>query len=169
MSRIVDPAIRRGLETSDHPEDLIAFLTISHPGLVEPIRVVSDGFDYLLGGRLYAGVPFGYRLLTDSETGPRSQLVVQAVDRRVTRALLAAESRAKVTLELHSTAAFDLSQDPRVEIGTATRVYGWDTFDLVNVEGSPAEMSGDIERGDYTVEPWPSIRATQDRLPGLFR
>jgi len=169
MSRIIAPAVRRQLETADAPEDLLAFMTIRHYSLPVPIRVVSDVMDHRLGGLIYAGVPFGFRQLTDGETGPRSQIVVQAVDRRLTRALLATEARATVSLQLHSTADFDLSQDPREEIGTSTPVYGWQNFDLVNVEGTAAEMSGDIELTDFTVEPWPSLRATQNLLPGLFR
>jgi hypothetical protein len=169
MTRTITPAVRRELETADSPAGLLAFLTISHPGLVDPITVVSDVMDYQVGATLYRGVVFGFRLLTDGETGARTQIVVQAVDRRITQALLSVEDRAKVTLELRSTTDFDLTQDPRIEVAATAPVYAFRNFEMMNVTGDAAQISADVEIADFTTEPWPSIRATQDRLPGLFR
>lgn len=169
MTRQISVPVRQSLEAADSPDGLLAFLTITHPGLGEPIRVVSDVMDYEVGGALYHGVIFGYRLLSDAETGARSQIVVQAVDRRITLALLNLQARAQVTLELRSTADFDLTQDPRTELVASAPVYAFRDFDLVNVSGDASQITGDVEIADFTVEPWPSTRATQDRLPGLFR
>ena len=169
MSRTIDADVRRELEASDSPAGLLAFLTITHPGLVDPITVVSDVMDYQVGSTLFRGVVFGFKLLTDGEAGARTQIVVQAVDRRITQALLSVEDRAKVTLELRSTTDFDLTQDPRAELVSSTPIYAFRNFEMLNVTGDAAQISADVEIADFTTEPWPSIRATQDRLPGLFR
>lgn len=167
--RVLSADVRQGLETADSPDALLAFLTITHANLVEPIRVVSDVLDYVVGGATFTGMPFGYRLLTDGETGARTQLVIQAVDRRITRALIDSRERAKVRLELRSSADFDLSVIPRVEAVSSAPVYAFSGFELLNVTGDALQISGDVEMADYSAEPWPRHRATQDRLPGLFR
>jgi hypothetical protein len=94
---------------------------------------------------------------------------MQNIDRRIGQALRASDVRAKVRLELRSSADFDLSQDPRVETASTAPIYAFRHFELVNVEGDAAQLVGDVELADYSVEPWPNVRATQDRLPGLFR
>lgn len=167
--RALSADVRRGLETADSPDALLAFLTITHDNLADPIRVVSDVLDYVVGGVTWVGMPFGYRLLTDGDGGARTQLVMQAVDRRITQALIASRERAKVKLELRSSADFDLSVIPRVELVSNAPVYAFSGFELINVTGDALQIAGDVELADYSAEPWPRLRATQDLLPGLFR
>lgn len=167
--RTIPATTRRALESPDSPDALLVFLTITHPGLADAIRVVSDVLDYSVDGQTFIGMPFGFRQLSDNDAGARTQIVVQAVDRRISKALLAAQSRAKVKAEVRSSADFDLSVVPRVEIVSSPPIYGFFGFDLINVTGDATQISGDVEIADYTVEPWPSIAGTQDRLPGLYR
>lgn len=170
MTRASAVAARADLEDPNSPNALLCFLTISHSALAEPIRVVSDVFDYERGGQTFIGLPFGFRLLTDNESTPRTELRMQNVDRVIGKALRSQwTGRASVAMELLSSADFDLSQVPRAEVGTAAVIYGFRHFWLVNVTANAAELSGEVILQDYSVEPWPSIRATEDRLPGLFR
>lgn len=169
MSRIDAEAQRLTLESENAPDALLAFLTIEHPALADPIRVVSDVMAYVVDGFRFEGIPFGIKQLTDNETGPRTQIVVQNLDRRIGEALRKSDVRATVRLDLRSSADFDLSVDPRTEVASTAPIYAFQYFELVNVEGDVAQLVGDVEMADYSVEPWPNVRATQDRLPGLFR
>lgn len=169
MSRAGAVAARVDLESEQSPHALLAFLTIEHPGLGDPLRFVSDVMDYLVGGLLFIGVPFGFRTLTDTDSAPRTQIVVENMDRRIGIALRQTNIRAKVRMDLRSSADFDLSQDPRAEVTSSAPIYAFRQFDLVNISVNATEMTGDVELIDFSVEPWPNIRATQDRLPGLYR
>lgn len=169
MTRTAAETQRLVLESEASPHALLAFLTIEHPALATPIRVVSDVMAYQVGTAIYEGIPFGIKQLTDNEAGPRTQISIQNLDRKIGEALRRSDTRAKVRLDLRSSADFNLSVDPRTEIATTAPIYSFAFFELVNVEGDVAQLVGDVELQDYSVEPWPNVRATQDRLPGLFR
>lgn len=162
-------AQRQALEVQSGPDALIAFLTIEHPGLADPIRVVCDVLPYSLGGVEWTPLIFGHRLLTDGEGAARTQLVIQNTDRRIGQALRRAQDRARVHLELRSSADFDLTVVPRVEADSNPPIYAIRDFELINISASATEITGDVQLADYSTEPCPHVRATQDRMPGLFR
>lgn len=168
MSRTEAVANRVDLEAESSPHALLAFLTIEHPNVAEPMRFVSDVIDYAVGGVVFTGIPFGFQVLTDTEAAPRTQIVVENIDRRIGIALRDTNTRAKVRIDIRSSADFDLSVDPRVELVANTPIYAFKNFDLVNVTADAAQLTGDVELTDFSVEPFPNIRATQDRFPGLF-
>jgi hypothetical protein len=168
MTRAAALARREELERLDAPDAILAFLTISHLGLSEPIRVVSDASDYMLNGVRFVGLPFGFRLLNDSDEIPRAQLTVQNVDRQLGEAVLSMSGRPEVSIELRSSADFDLSVHPRVPLGSAVPIYAFRRLTLRDVTVSATELSGTVMLHDYTTEPWPSTRAIEARLPGLF-
>ena len=170
MSRTITPAIRADLTAASSPHALLGFATITHRALVEPIRVVSDPLDYEVGGDLYLGCPFEFRLLTDEDTHPTTEIRIQNVDRRIGEMLRTVTDRARLSLEVRSTADFDLSAVPRVELpGGSSAIYGFRHFDLIDVTVTPLEVSGTVMLRDYSAEPWPGRRATQSRCPALFR
>lgn len=169
MSRASAVAVREELEDLHSPHALLAFLTIRHPNLADPIRVVSDVLDYIKGGETFIGLPFGYRLLTDGESAPRTELRMQNADRRIGQALLSLTGRAVLELQICSSADFDLSVSPRTEIGSAAAIYAFRHFSLANVTATATDLTGEVILQDYSVEPWPAVRATEDRLPGLYR
>lgn len=169
MSRSIDAQVKAGLEAPDSVDALMAFLTISHPLLPVPIRVVSDVMDYDVAGQLFRGMPFEFSILSDDEGPAQTQLKVQNVDRRIGRAVLALNDRAQVTMEIRSSADFDLSQDPRVEIPGGSPIYAFTNFDLVDVTCTLTDLTGRVMLRDYSQEPWPGLRCTQSRMPGLFR
>jgi hypothetical protein len=166
--RDIDAVVREGLDAPETPDALLAFLTITHPGLSEPIRVVSDVMDYSVWGQTFIGMPFDYQLLSDSESAPQTQIRMQNVDRRIGLALRQIKDRARLRLEIRSSADFNLSVDPRTEIGSST-IYAFDSFELVDVTVDAAEITGRVMLRDYSQETWPGLRATQSRCPALFR
>lgn len=168
MSRASALPVRDDLEAVASPHALLAFLTIDHPRLAEPVRVVADVFDYAWAGNTYAGLPFEFRLLSDSDGPPETQIRIQNVDRRVGAALRVVTDRASVRIDVLSSADFDLSDDPRTEIGTPAAIYSFRHFELIDVEVNPIEITGRVFLRDFAQEPW-GRSATMSRCPGLFR
>lgn len=146
----------------------LTFVQISHPALAEPIRVVSDVIEYEWNGATWQPYPFGFRRLTDEDAMPETRLVVQNVDRVLGTTLRSLSGRASVSLWILTSADFDLTAEPRVPLGTVTPLYQFDGYDLTDVTIDPIQISGRVTLRDYSTEPWPGIRATEDRFPGLF-
>lgn len=169
MSRVIDADVKAGLEAPESVDALLAFLTITHPALTAPIRVVSDVMDYDVAGLTFLGLPFEFGILTDTEGPPMTELRMQNVDQRIGQALLGLNDRAKVTLQIRTSADFDLSHDPRTEIPGGSVLYEFVDFDLIDVTVTASEISGRVMLRDYSQEPWPGQRCTQTRMPGLFR
>jgi hypothetical protein len=169
MTRDIGAAPKAALQAPESVDALLAFLTITHLALPEPIRAVSDVLDYVINGKTFSGLPFEFGILTDNEGPPMTELRVQNVDRRIGLALLGLNDRAKVSLEIRSSADFDLSVDPRVEIPGGAPLYQFVEFDLIDVTVTAADITGRVMLRDFSQEPWPGRRCTQSRSPGLFR
>lgn len=167
--RIVPAPVRTDLERESAVDAILAFALIEHPALTEPLRVVADTMDYLRDGHLWQGVLFGFSLPTDGEEAPSCRLSVPNVDGRIGRALRQLTAGAQVTLEICSSADFDLSLDPREPLGVVSPVIAPTKWQLVDVDCTPSELTGRLMIRDFSQEPFPNVFATQDRLPGLFR
>lgn len=168
MTRSTALPARDDLESVASPHALLAFLTVDHPRLAEPIRVVSDVFDYEWAGNTYVGLPFEFSILSDNEGPPATQIRMQNVDRRIGAALRTVPDRATVRVDVLSSADFDLSEDPRLEVGTPAAIYAFRHFELIDVDVNAVEITGRVFLRDYAQEPW-GRSATQSRCPGLFR
>ena len=170
--RALAPRHLTDLDRADSPAALMWFLTIDHPAILDPIRVVSDYFDYEIGGHLFMAAPFEVKPLTDSDQSPSAELRVQNVDRRIGQAVEREMKgrRATVSATAHSSEDFDLSVEPRVPLDPQDLppIYSFDQFELADVQGNALELTGKITLIDVTQEPWPFVRATSDRFPGLF-
>lgn len=169
MARNLTPDVVAEVQAHVSPDAILAFLTIRHRTLPQPIRVVSDPLDFEVDGVTYIGCPFEIQLLTDEDQAPTTRIRVQNVDRRIGAAIRMVTDRATVSLEVRSTADFDLSAVPRVDAVGASPIYGFRHFDLIDVTCNALEVSGTLMLRDYTQEPFPGKRATQSRCPGLFR
>ena len=167
--RVIPEVARQELERSGSPFALLGFLVIEHSSLSEPVRLVSDVFDYVLDGETYSGMPFEYKVVTDGEAAPTSMLRVQNVDRRIGVVLRDTIVRPKVGLKIISSADFDLTQDPRVVISSASVIYEFAHFELSDVTVNVIEVSGTLKLFDPSTEPWPSKTCTQERAPALYR
>lgn len=169
MPRTIPTTFRQAAEAQYNDEVNLCFLTISHPFLAEPVRVVWDTKDFIFGGERFIGFPFDIELLTDDDQPPRAKLSIQNIDPRIGDTIRSLPSAPRLKLELLSSADFDLNTDPRVEIEDATVVYRADKMFLTNVSVDVLTVSGDIVGWDYLQRVWPGRRATQSLLPGLFR
>jgi hypothetical protein len=167
--RIIDADVQAGLEADQTPDAILAFLTVTHPLLPDPIRVVSDVMDYTVDGNLYQGLPFDFNVLTDQDGPPMTELRMQNVDRRIGIALMGLNDRATVTLTLRTSADFDLTVDPRTELPGGSVIYEFERFDLIDVTVTDAEISGRVMLRDFSQEAYPGVRCTQILVPGLFR
>ena len=167
--RVIDANIRRALESQGSEHVLLAFMTVQHELLSEPLRVVNDVVDYVLSGATYQGILFGFKLLPDGEDIPTTDIVIPNVDRRIGRVLRPLGGRAKVSIAVYSSADFDLTQFPRTAPGTPSLIWSIDKFDLIEVDHNEVEVTGKLMLRDPSQEQWPGISATRSRLPGLWR
>ena len=166
--RSIPAAVMADLQNPSGVDALLWFLTLTHENLSEPIRLVSDQFDYVVDGDFYQGVVFGGRALTDTDETPSSELTVPNVDKRIGQSLQQATGRARVEMRVLSSAEFDLTQEPRVAIVAHNTLYRFTQFHLAEVQVTAAEAVARLILADYSQEPWPVVRATADRTPGLF-
>ena len=167
--RVIPPGVRRDLESLDNPHVLLAFMTISHPNLAEDVRLVSDAFNYEWNGEIWQGLVFGFGIVTDNEGFPRTEITLSNVDRRISQILRNTQERARLSLQVISSSEFQKRFNPRIPWRDPPVVYEYNHFEVVNAKVNAVEATARLMIRDYSQEPWPSQRATQDRLPGLFR
>ena len=162
--------VREDLTSESSGIAILAFLTITHPEIAEPLRFVSDGGDYVRDGVTWTGIPFEFALLTDTDRPPETKIKIQNVDRVIGESIMAMGTEpARVKIELLSSLDFDETVEPRAEIGTAHVEYSASGLMLINISMNALEVSGSLKSWDYTQEIWPMTAATKDRLPALFR
>jgi hypothetical protein len=189
MPRNLSTGYRNSLEASRDGDMTLVFATITHPDIVDPIRVVSDVVDYMrdetgLGGEpvevRYIGIPFLIELLSDGESPPRGKITIQNVDQAVGAAIEDMSDSPRLKLELLALSDFgdvELIFDPamneerrsRRPVGTPVIEYSAAHLSLRNISGNAITVSADIAVYDVQRDPWPGIRTTQNRLPGLYR
>ena len=160
--RNVTLSFRKAAESQFNDDVDLCFLTISHPQLITPIRVVWDAVDFIYGGNTYIGFPFDITLLSDDENPPKAVLAIQNVDQVIGETV-------RLRIDLLSSVDFDLTVKPRTEVGTATLIYRADKLFLTNVKLDVLQIQADIVGWNYLQRVWPGVRARQDIFPGLFR
>jgi hypothetical protein len=167
--RTLTTGFRREVEREATAEIALIFLEITHPALAETLRVVNDSKDFVFRGFTYSKASFELQLLTDNERPPEGRLSVQNVDQRIGNSLRLMREPARIRLDVVAGSQFNLAVDPRTEITPVYTEYTADYLYLIDVEVDAMMAQGRIVSWDYTQELWPGVRATQDRLPGLFR
>jgi len=168
VGRDIPAAVQSDLEGEASGHALIAFLEIRHHNLADPIRVVSDLINYQFEGETWTGIPFDVVPLNDDDQVSFLQISVPNTDRRIGQALRDAQSRAVIRMVVCSTLDFDLSVDPRAEVGSAAPVLVVEDFELFDVQADAGMVTGRALVRDYSQEPFPALRVTQRRTPGLF-
>lgn len=163
MSRAIAPALVSSLLREEGPEALVCFLQVDHPSFDMPARMVCDVIAYTWRGLHWHPVVFDTILLTDRDSPPEARLTIPA-HQDVSQALLGLAGEPTASIWVLSAAEFDQG----VEIGTPAVIYGFEAFRLVDVQGDAVQIGGRLVLRDYATEPWPGVRATQDRFPGLF-
>lgn len=169
MPRTIALSLRQELEKQESAEAILCFVAISHPTLTDPLRFVSSPVNHVWGGNTYLGCVFDWQLMTDDDTPPTSRITVQNVDRIAGRYVRTLNSPARIRIDALVASDFDESTDPREEFGTPTAFYTANHLYLVNVAGNNVDIQGELRSWDYVQESWPAVRATQSRLPGVYR
>lgn len=172
MPRAITTPLRRALEEPRSAEYIAILLRITHTTLLEPIRVANDVVDYIYQDETYLGFPFEIELVSDSANVPRGQLRIQNVDRRIGEAIIRLTSPPQLSILLFAQSDFgDISSGSRVRepLTDTDPVPEYEAHHLIlsNVSVNAMAVAGEIQSFDMSNEPWPAIRTTADRLPGL--
>lgn len=168
FKRDITPAAQASLNAEQTGDALLTFAEVTHPLLAEPLRVVADVLAYTWQGVTWHPVMFEFEAVTDSDRPPEARIVLPAIDQTIAEALIALPARAVISVWVLSSADFDLTAEPRTPIGTPVPLMDLLNYELTDVQGSVSSASGRIKLRDYSQEPWPGIRATESRCPGLF-
>lgn len=182
--RALSTGYRNEIEASSSGEVTLVFITVTHADLDTPVRLVSedengvsynDGLiiNYNKGGNLFLGCPFALELLTDDERPPRGRITMADPERRIGIGILPLVDSPRLKIEVvalsdYVEGTYD-GNNARSPSGTPTVQYTADHLFLRNVSGDAMTVEAEIASYDMVGEPWTYIRATQDRLPGLFR
>lgn len=123
----------------------------------EPYFFANDLDGLTFDGDDYIGYPFSLQLLSDQDRIPEARLVIQNVDRRIGQAVNAVNRVIRVTLSV-------------IIQGVSSKVLVWRAEDqiLQNVTGSAQSIEGSIRSYFDEQEPFPFLRVTKNRFPGLY-
>lgn len=168
MTRNIQQSFRISSESSFADEVNLIFLRITHSSITT-IRVVNDTKDFILSGNTYIGFPFDIEILSDDESPPTARLTIQNVDPRIGDSIRTLVTPPVLSIELYSSADWNLNTVPRSPIGTPTKVYGAGPLFLINVSVDILAITGQLVGWDYQQRVWPAERATETNFPGLFR
>lgn len=184
--RTLASSFRTAIESSNSSEAVFIFATITHPNLLRPIYVNSDIKDYILGGNTYLGTAMSVSLLSDQINAPSAKISIPNVDRAIGETVLNLRTSPTIKLEVYARSdfddlipdfsAYDFGPDfdiwgsrTRVAIGIPTVEYSAPLLFLRNVTCDALGFTADLNSYDLSSEPWPAIRSTKNRLPGLYR
>ncbi|MBB5754631.1 DUF1833 family protein [Prosthecomicrobium pneumaticum] len=165
MPRALSASLRRALESRASGDANLVFLTIDHPNLAEPVRLVLNTVDMIRDGVTWTAMPFEAALLSDDDQPPTAQLSVPNIDRRIGEVVRGLTSPARVTLELLSSADFDLTVTPHEPTGTPAAFYTARNLYLIEVEGDVQLVQGQLKGWDYLQRTWPGRRANPSQAP----
>lgn len=157
---------RDNIESQYNSDALVFFATITHPDLYGPLYFNSDILDYVYNGNTFVGAAFQITLLTDDEQVPQAKVSIHNVDQAIGTAVQALSSSPQIKIELFAKSDFT-DDNPRVAVATPTAEYSAPFLLLRNVNCDDITISADLMGNDFSVEPYPAIRATKDRLSGL--
>lgn len=154
------------------------FVTITHPDLDDPIRVVQDanGVDYQWNGSVYKGMPFDFELMSDTEQAPVGSCAIANVTSEIGQKIRNCNPAIipQVNAYLLSRADFSANINGGVgpngaltEIGTADVQLKMELLRLVRASVDNIKVQGELKSFDFTSEPF-NRRATPGRLPGIF-
>jgi hypothetical protein len=134
----------------------LVLLTVTHPDLPDPIRVVRNRKQIVSRGNTFLAFPFEVELPTDGSDAPQAQITVSNVSRRIGKALEALVTPPNCLIELVLASTPD------------TVERAWDQFLLTEASWDAFNLTGTISRRTYWDEPWPRKRVTPAGFPGLF-
>lgn len=139
--------------TSD--QVLITLLTFQGDGFTT-FRVCDNDTDIVSRSNTFTAFPFEIVWPGDREDAPASTIRIANVSKQIGQAIDAATGEVFVTIEAI------LASDPDTVEKT---FYG---MNLRTARRDALVVEGDLGYSPFASEPWPKVRATPGRLPGLF-
>jgi uncharacterized protein DUF1833 len=168
--RTLSSSFRDELQGPLSAEVVLLLVTLTHETMPTPIRFCSDTVDYVYQGDTYVGASFYIAPISDNEGPQKTRAVIQNVDRRIGEAILAlAPPAIQMEVQVFAGSSGWDSSIPRQPVGTPSPEYIAQELFLRNIQCDPIQISADVTGPDHSTEPWPSIRATPDLLPAIFR
>lgn len=158
MPRTLSPAAKAALFKQQTGEVFLTLLTLNHPSMSEPIRLVNDGRDLISRGATFQRFPFEITMPeeTDGAPGPVRFRCANA-DRRIVLAIRQLSGELlKATLEVvMASAPDDLVAGP-LEFTMASAPYSADV------------VEADLTFEDILNEAYPADEFNPSSTPGLF-
>lgn len=157
-------------------DDAVVLITITDTTLVEPLRLSSHpttrlsvdplAYGTVSGGETYEWAMLAPMLPDDAEDGPRKATIqIENVTADRATALRGLTEAARVTIAV----ALASAPDEIVQKVNALRVVSR-SYDAQSVSlGLSAQSAGISGLDPSQVEPWPAMRQTWNRAPGLHR
>lgn len=132
MSRSLSTVAKIAIFSQETAEVFLLLLTIAHPNLSPPIRVVNNQQDITSGGDTYTAFPFEITLPDEKEESiPRMRLAIDNVDKQIVQAMRSLTSPPTITLTVVLA-----SQPDTVEVSFTGFVLRDVTHNALVVEGS---------------------------------
>ena len=157
MSRL-DPKYRSTLAEVSMPETPVILLTLDHPGLPEPVRVVNNTEELVSNNKRYIAFPFSVTLPDDFENRlPRARIEISNVGREVMYWLETSNGGAG------STATFDqvLPSDPDNIVYSVT-------MSLFNITADNTVISAELGYENLFAKAAVQVSYRPFNSPGLF-
>ncbi len=134
----------------------LLLITLDHPDLREPIRIVSGTVSVTSRGAAFVAWPVLARLPSLGSQPKRGSITIQAVDPRIGRTLRGLDGAVSCTFEY-------VSHDDLDEV-----IYLHEGLRLRNFEGDDLSVTAEVVGTAPDGQSWPVTRATPARTPGLF-
>jgi hypothetical protein len=136
----------------------LLLVTVQHPQLLEPLRIVSDTSSVTSRGNVFEGFPCFIALPGQDERGVPGRLMIANTGNDIgkTLRLIPPRARIDVTLEYVS------RDDPNIV------EFEWDGLSMRNITVNDLSISCEIVGYGVEGQIWPVPAATPDITPGLF-
>jgi hypothetical protein len=155
--RTLSPNFTASIDAPETGEVYLKLLTISHPQLPQPFRLVDNWTSIVSRGNTYLAFPFEIpEPDTDPEQLPSTQLTIDGVDQTVGDLIESLSTPMMATVE------YVIASDPD------TVLASFPGLTVRDVEHEGTQMTGRLEWEDLLNEPSPSDLKTPKNLPGAF-
>lgn len=153
----VTDAFRRAAFDPETGEVFLVLLTIDHPDIHPPIRVVNNTENIPSRGNEFIAFPFDLQIPDSREDAPpRARLTIDNVSREIALAIRQVTTPPSVLMEIIRAADPDIVE------------ASFPGFVLRDVRWDALQVSGELAVEDLAREPFPAGTFTPGQFPGLF-
>lgn len=147
----------RGAQADNAGDVMLCLMTITHPDLPEPERLVRDFKDLVSRGMTFRAVPFTFIKPGSGEDGPsRAKVAIDNVDQRMVQLVRSLSTPPTLVLEIV------LESDPD------TVQQEFPLFRLMQVSGDRSVIEAELVDVDDDAEPLTADTFTPSTAPALF-